>query len=63
MTDEELFYRFLEEYLNNVSRELPQSFRARQLRAGSLSADAVFEFETRFLKEPFLKAIRKARGD
>ena len=52
-----LFNTFLEEYLENVKKELPESFRAQQLQQGGLAKDAVYEFETRFLKEPFMKAI------
>lgn len=57
MNKEKLFQVFLKEYLENIKRELPQSYRARQLEAGGVLAQAVYEFETRFLKEPFMKAI------
>lgn len=56
-----LFNEFLKEYLENVKKELPQSYRARQLEAGGLAAAAVYEFETRFLKKPFEKAIKEAK--
>jgi hypothetical protein len=57
--NEKLFEKFLEEYLENVKKKLPDSFRARQLKAGGLEAGLVYKFETDFLKEPFMKAIRK----
>lgn len=59
MNEEELFKQFLEEYFENIKRELPQSYRARQLNAGGVEAEMVYEFETRFLKEPFMKALKK----
>jgi hypothetical protein len=57
-----LFENFLEEYLKNVKKKLPESFRAKQLEAGGLEAGLVYKFETDFLKEPFLKAIKKTRA-
>jgi len=57
--NEKLFEEFLEEYLENVKKKLPDSFRAKQLKAGGLEAGLVYKFETDFLKEPFMKAIRK----
>lgn len=63
MDEDKLFKDFLEGYLRNVVRELPQSYRAQQLKAGGFASDAVYEFETRFLKEPFLKAVREAVKD
>jgi hypothetical protein len=54
---EGIFSDFLGQYLKNVARELPQSYRARQLEAGGYGAELVFEFEARFLKEPFKKAL------
>ncbi len=59
MNEEKVFEEFLEEYLSNVKKTLPDSFRARQLEAGGESAELVYEFETRFLKKPFLKALRR----
>lgn len=59
--EKELFDEFLQEYLKNVQKILPQSYRARQMKMGGKMKDLVFEFETRFLKEPFLKAIRKVK--
>jgi uncharacterized protein YnzC (UPF0291/DUF896 family) len=56
-----LFENFLEEYLKNVKKKLPESFRAKQLKAGGLEAGLVYKFETDFLKEPFLKAVQKTR--
>lgn len=61
MDEKKLFDDFLKEYLDNVKRELPESYRARQLDAGGILASLVYEFETKFLKEPFLKAIRRVR--
>jgi hypothetical protein len=57
--NEKLFEEFLEEYLENVKKKLPDSYRAKQLKAGGLIADLVYKFETDFLKEPFMKAIEK----
>lgn len=54
---ERLFDKFLEEYLANVKRELPQSFRARQLEMGGNASKAVYAFETKFLKKPFMDAL------
>lgn len=59
---EELFKEFLNEYLENVKKKLPESYRARQLEMGGTAANLVYEFETRFLKEPFMKAIKKVTG-
>lgn len=56
---EELFKEFLTGYLENVQKMLPESYRAQQLKAGGVPASLVFDFETRFLKEPFMKALRK----
>ncbi len=56
---EKLFDIFLEGYLENVKKELPESYRAQQLKQGGLAKDAVYEFETRFLKQPFMKAIEE----
>lgn len=61
MDDEELFKQFLEEYFENIKTELPESYRAQQLKMGGVAAGLVYEFETRFLKEPFMKAIKEAR--
>lgn len=58
----EVFDVFLAEYLENVQRELPTSYRAQQLRNGGTEAALVYEFETRFLKKPFVKAIGSAFG-
>ena len=63
MEEEKLFKEFLEEYFENVKKELPESYRARQLNAGGIAASLVYDFETKFLKEPFLKAIRKAKEE
>lgn len=57
MNEAKLFKDFIEEYLANVKRELPQSYRARQLEMGGMAASAVYAFEIRFLKEPFIKAL------
>jgi len=61
MDKEELFKKFLTKYLENVQKELPQSYRSQQLKNGGVEAELVFEFETRFLKEPFMDAIKEAR--
>lgn len=58
MKFEELFKGFLLEYLNNVIKELPESYRAQQMKNGGVEAGLVMEFETRFLKEPFRKALQ-----
>ncbi len=60
---EELFKVFLEEYLERVKSVLPDSHRAHQLEAGGMEAELVYNFETKFLKEPFMKAINKALED
>ena len=62
MNDERLFEEFLTGYLLNVKEMLPESYRAQQLKAGGFSAGLVYDFETRFLKEPFMKALKNARG-
>ncbi len=56
---EKIFREFLEEYLANVQKILPETFRARQLVHGGFPAEAVYRFETEFLKEPFMKALEK----
>ena len=56
---DKVFNLFLAEYLKNVQKELPTSYRAQQLKAGGMEAALVYEFETRFLKEPFMKAIKQ----
>ena len=58
-----LFQQFLKEYLDNVERELPESYRARQLKNGGIQAGLVYEFETRFLKQPFIEAIQEAKKE
>lgn len=58
---EEIWQCFLEEYFENIKRELPQSYRAQQLNRGGVEAALVYEFETRFLKEPFMKALKEAK--
>jgi hypothetical protein len=59
MDKDKLFQEFLESYLKNVKEKLPDSYRARQLKEGGLLAESVYLFETRFLKEPFMKALEK----
>lgn len=59
MNEEKIFDEFLEEYLTNVKKFLPSSFRARQLEDGGIPAKLVYEYETKFLKEPFMKALKK----
>lgn len=54
-----LFKTFLKEYLTKVKEELPESYRARQLRMGGEMAELVERYETKFLKEPFMNAIKK----
>lgn len=51
--------KLFEEFLENVKKELPESYRARQLEVGGVGKDMVYKFETKFLKEPFKKAFRK----
>ena len=63
MDKEKLFNEFLEAYFENVKRELPESYRARQLEMGGILADKVYEFETRFLKEPFMDVIKKIMNE
>ena len=53
------FDKFLEEYLENIKRELPESFRAKQLSGDKIERTLVFEFETRFLKQPFLNIMKE----
>lgn len=60
--DEEVLWTdFLMEYLENVKRILPDSFRAKQLKAGGMEKALVYGMETKFMKEPFLKALRKVQ--
>lgn len=59
-TTEELFKNFLNEYFENIKTILPNSYRAQQLKAGGYPADAVRDFETRFLSKPFAEAIKLA---
>lgn len=54
-----LFKKFLAEYLKNVCKTLPQSYRSQQIRAGGIMAEAVLVYETKFLKKPFEEAIKK----
>ena len=61
MGNEELFEQFIEEYLANIKRELPQSYRARQLEMGGIAAKAVYVYESKFLLDPFMKAIKEAK--
>lgn len=61
MNDETIWEQFLKEYLDNVKRELPESFRAQQLKAGGMDASLVIKFETMFLKKPFFKALKEAQ--
>jgi FAD synthase len=58
---EELWRTFFKEYLDNIVKILPQSYRAKQLEAKGVDAMLVYEFETRFLKKPFEKAILAER--
>lgn len=59
--DEIIFRDFLAEYLENVKTILPNSYRAKQLKNGGIESALVYEFETKFLKEPFMKALEKVR--
>jgi len=59
---EKIWEEFLSEYLRNVQSELPDSYRAKQMKAGGFDAALVIEFETKFLKEPFMEALKKVRG-
>jgi len=65
MNDEKLFKQFLEEYLENVKKILPTSYRSLQLKKGGIEAKLVIEFETRFLKGAFIeiygKVVKEAR--
>ena len=61
-TDEDIWHDFLEAYLVNVKRLLPESYRARQLHAGGVFADAVYNYETAFMKIPFMQALKKKGG-
>jgi len=61
MDDEKLFKEFLEGYFENIKKKLPQSYRAQQLKMGGIAAGLVYDFETKFLKEPFMKALKEAR--
>jgi hypothetical protein len=60
MDKEKLFNEFLEEYLKNVQTILPESYRALQVKAGGLTKSLVYDYETQFLKKPFMKALDKA---
>jgi len=59
MDRELLFKEFLAEYLERVKNILPDSHRAHQLEAGGVEKALVINFETRFLKDPFMKVINK----
>lgn len=59
MKFEEEFEKFLLEYLENVKKELPESYRAQQLNGSAIEIQMVYEFETRFLKEPFMKVLKE----
>lgn len=60
MKDKELLWNiFLKTYLDNVVKELPDSYRAKQLKNGGLEAELVYEYETKFLKKPFMKVINE----
>ena len=59
MDKEALFQEFLAQYLANVLRELPGSYCAKQIKAGDKSCLAVYFFEEKFLREPFMKALKK----
>ena len=63
MDKEKIFTEFLEEYLKNVQKMLPQSYRAQQLKSGGVEEVLVFKFETDFLKEPFMNALKKINDD
>ena len=58
---EALFKEFLDEYLANVKKELPECYRAQQLELGGMPARMVYEFETKFLKPAFMNALKKYR--
>ncbi len=60
MDKERLFKKFLEEYFENIKKQLPYSYRAQQLKAGGIQAELVYEYETKFLKRPFMNALKKA---
>jgi hypothetical protein len=60
---EDVFKEFLVDYLKNVAKKLPESYRAKQLAAGGLEAAMVIEFETLFLHEPFMNAIKKIKPE
>ena len=63
MDEEKLFKKFLDDYLENVKKELPESYRAQQLKNGGVEKALVYEFETKFLKKPFMDAIHKTKLD
>lgn len=52
-----LFKQFFKEYLENVTKTLPDSFRAKQLNAGGIEREAVYVMEISFLMKPFMKAL------
>lgn len=56
---DKIFEKFLEAYFEKVKKILPDSHRARQLNVGGLEAKAVYIFETKFLKEPFMNVFKK----
>lgn len=63
MSDEAIFKVFLDEYLENVKNILPESYRAKQLKAGGAEKDLVYKFEGLFLKKPFMKALAQAKKE
>lgn len=54
-----IFDEFLDDYLENVSKILPSSYRAQQMKSGVVYKKAVMIYETEFLKKPFMDAIKK----
>ena len=56
---EKLFQEFLSKYLDNVKAILPDSYRARQYDMGGTFAGLVVDFESRFLKQPFMEALEE----
>ena len=59
MEEHTLFEIFFLEYIANIHKLLPNSFRAQQIKNGGAEELLVYVMETKLLLEPFLNAIRK----
>ncbi|NQV08900.1 hypothetical protein HQ529_03555 [Candidatus Woesearchaeota archaeon] len=58
MIIEEMFTKFVDEYLDNVKKFQPNCFRTTQL-SNEMTKSTIFRQETNNLREPFMRAIRR----